>query len=297
MLFLYISDDQIALDFQSFLLQKKIPKAITVNQKITLGFINQLSSASLFGEQDDYIINDADFIISASTETIAMLEQSPNNIYCFCNTKKDVSKSKINKQNIKIIKKWTERDKKILLDNWIKENSITIDNQIYSSLISLLPTNPFVVYFALFKLKTIIQNNAINNTDLSYIGDINKTQIIFDILTALSEQDAKKALLIYEQLIDTGDYIPMEIVDIISKQLFYIKLIKLGVINRMNDYAIENAIEFNHFRFINAKALANKCTLTQIDRLLDKFHEIEIDAKINLVNLYFSLKLLLLTNG
>lgn len=296
MIFIYLSEDQTLLDFCSFELIKKIKKFdyITLNKDLS---IEPLITSSLFNEPTSFFIRDSSFLQKIKKNDFMSLINSNNDIYCFLLIKPTQKINPvIDKQYVKYLDKWTNKTKSIFINNWIKQNNINFSNEQLSQVMKILPNNPFIVFYFLFKLKTIISNNVVTTNDIKDCIDFDREQVIFDLMSPIIEHKYDQALSIFEQLIDSGAYIPMEIIDIISKQLFYVKLIAIGNNQSLSDIQIEKDLQFNHFRYMMAENLSAKTTIKHIDYLLDQFHQIEIDAKINLSNPYFSLKLLLLNN-
>ncbi len=250
---------------------------------------DEINQSSLFGQPKNIIITDADFLLDKSeeaSELIDTLNKNDSEVFCLVkNDKLDKFNPIVKKLKIKLIKKNKITDfnkfdeiKKICL-----EENINFDSQkTFEKFVDHLANNYLFVKSEIEKIKIYCGDRKVTEKDIEEIMLDNFEGNIFLLNTYILRNQLKESLNLYNKLISLKHQ-PVEIIQIISSQIFKVKLYKEALNQNLPFTQINSNLQITPFQ-ARQMAYVKDISLGKINFILDKLFELDTNIKMGLVD-------------
>ncbi|MDR0985441.1 MAG: hypothetical protein LBL60_00650 [Mycoplasmataceae bacterium] len=293
------SDDKLVLDYEihkiNSLEQLPIKNIYFDNNHNQV--LDDLLQTDLFNNKKIYIIHDADFLNQKKQDDIKLCQQInkiDEEIFLTLQTKKvPISNKDMNNFVFKKINKFTEKSKTTLISQLMDINNIKFANQnVRDSFEHSLSNNPFLIENEFNKLLVNLKTNIIDKDDIKNIFDNSSEINIMDLLQQLLLKNKSSVLNIYDNLIKTK-WQPTEIIQIISSQLFNLKLLKMANNNHLSQSMINDQLKITPYIQFKNLPIIKTTTIDNIDQLLNDLYQLDYNIKRSLIDPFDGLKLLI----
>jgi DNA polymerase III delta subunit len=294
MLKIYYAADQHLFEYEYFLINKANKNGIIhklIFNKNHNEIINLINQYDLFIEKKIYIITNASFIDSAEVDDqhlMRHLNNSNHDIYLFYQTK---SLSNKNPDFVKLTA-FSNANKIKLVEKLIDNYQIKFDNyETKNLLINYLIDDPILIENEIGKislLKTTITPEIITNV-LSNNNDSN----LFNLIKYILAKQYKNAIELIDNLL-LNKYQVTDIIQIISSQLFNLKLFKIACNQSCSSQDMTNKLNFTPYAQANNRKNLSNITVEHINQLLNELMLLDYNIKHSLILPKQGLKLLVL---
>lgn len=281
----------------SLFLNNKDCMKLYFNGEISYIF-DEINQTSLFGSPKEIVIYDADFLLDKSeqaSDLINDLNSIDSQVTCLVkNDKLEKFNPIIKKLKIKTIKKnkindfnKTDEIRKISL-----EQNLQFDSQdTFNKFIDHLSCNYLFVKSEIEKIKLYCGNKKVTSKDIEDIMLDNFEGNIFLLNNYLLTNQLEKSLSLYKKLINLKHQ-PIEIIQIISAQVFKIKLYKKALLQNLPFSQIASDLQITSFQ-VKQMHYVNSVSLVKIELILERLYELDLNIKKGLVDPHQSFKLFL----
>ncbi|MDR2461770.1 MAG: DNA polymerase III subunit delta [Mycoplasmataceae bacterium] len=265
--------------------------------------INSLQQMNIFNEKKIFVIHNASFLLKDNDgemkeKIIDLLENNDNGdefiLIINAKSKTDFDSKIIKSKKIELnkVEKFDELKKNNLIVELLKKNEIFLNEDALSNLVEITANNPFIVENELNKI--ILLNKK--NIDASDIGNFiipSNDNNIFELINFILNNKKSEAIRLYDKLIE-NKYQPIELLQIISNQLFNLKLLKIAFETNMSSNEIFLATNMSLFQQrINKKNIEN-VEINKMNKLLDNLYTLDYNIKNGNINPYVSIKIFLI---
>lgn len=266
----------------------KDSKRIAFNGDISF-VLDEINQSSLFNNPKFVVISDAIFLLDESEQASNLIDQlnkAESEVICLVkNDKLDKFNPLIKKLKIKIIKKnkindfnKTDEIKKLCAEEGIKFDS----QQTFQKFVDHLANNYLFAKSEINKIKIYCGDSPITSQNIDEIMLDNFEGNIFLLNTYILTNQLNKSLDLYNKLISLKHQ-PIEIIQIISTQIFKVKLYKMALIQNLPFSQINVDLQITPFQARQMNYI-NHVSIQKINLILDKLFELDTNIKKGLVD-------------
>ncbi|MDR1235090.1 MAG: hypothetical protein LBJ97_03360 [Mycoplasmataceae bacterium] len=259
--------------------------------------IDQICQTDLFATSKVFIVHDATFLLSDKPKELDLSQKicsvAEQDIYLSINTKKETFNKFAKQVNLKKISKFTLASKKSLINNLIKQSKMSFqNNSAYDLFENTVSNDPFMIETEVDKLLLAANNGIISKSIVEKLINNSAELNIFKMTNYLLTNNKEQLIKLYDSLIMLK-YQPIELIQIMSSQLFNLKLLKQAVIEHYSQTMIEEQLKITKFvQYANRDTL-NNISLEKIDQTIFALTLLDYNIKHSLINPYLGLKLML----
>jgi DNA polymerase-3 subunit delta len=276
-------------DFIDSYLKKNIEyksTRIILTPETIIDFFGTIDSYNLFKEQSSYIIEGCDFFSIKSTkyhknsisQLLSIVSKSDDQFIFILEKKvnKTISYYKDFYEFIEYLEiKDDQNHFNKLLNEFIKDNNIIINDQTLSYLVNACNQNLILLEQELLKLQTFSNNQEITNEAVKAIGSIQVQSNAFNLVNYLLFDQQQKASLLYDEMINEGQN-PVSLIALLASQIRFIRQVKIIGQSEQNTASI---LKTSPYRVKFTKQVTNKLTIEKINNLYSKIADIDYNIK------------------
>jgi DNA polymerase-3 subunit delta len=258
--------------------------------------VSTISQRSIFGDDKPVVITNATFLTDEKlANKIQLILDSQREIYFFAQLKtKDKLIGTTKVCEIRNIAKFSSPDQQSLVNRILAENSTNFESLEAKELFfSIAVPNPYAFSNELLKLIAFNDKNPITKTSVQELVNESFDINIFKLTNYLLESNKKESIKLFENLIINKHQI-IEIMQIISSQLFTIKLLKKANDAHMGFSQIESELGLSKFQIMSNSKITNKISINDIDTIMNDIYVLDYNIKYGNVNPYHGFKTILL---
>ncbi|MDR1991739.1 MAG: DNA polymerase III subunit delta [Mycoplasmataceae bacterium] len=259
--------------------------------------LDSILQTNLFFNNQTFIIHAASFLQNEDSASLSLtdkISQINQEIYCFLLTKKTKFNEFVKSATLKKITKFNNAHKLTLIKTVLAQNNFRFeDNSIQTLFENIIDDNPFLVETELDKLMLLSENKIITKKMVEQVINDSAEFNIFKLVNYLITGNKIALLQLYERLI-LLKYQPVELIQIMSTQLFNLKMLKLGLESKYSDYEIESKLKISKFVLFTNKKMIKDLTIEQINQIMNSLALLDYNIKSHNVNPYLGLKSMLI---
>lgn len=250
--------------------------------------ISDLFQMNLFNDQD-MLVNNA-----VEKQIIEIINNKFDvNVFITCDEISSVLANIAKKQKIKILEliNITDFNRGKVIGSLWDQNNLPKDSLVFSLFVSRMPNDYSIICQELQKLKNHLELWYDYNCLERLIYDYNNEQF-FALIEYLLQKKYQSYLYELNRLFDLG-YQCHYLLQIMSTQLFNLKLIKKSLLDKTNTKDACAALNISAFQYGKKSQLLYNIDISKINSLLDYFYELDLKSKKGKIDLLMSLKTLI----
>jgi DNA polymerase-3 subunit delta len=266
-------------------------------------FIDQIYQMDLFVETKRYIVTNATFLLSSEPSELAVSEKlaiaDGVEVDLFINTNNfedfnEVIQKYKGKFTFKKITKFNDAKKRKMIEKMLNQSNVKIENEeTFALLLDALDDNPFAVKTEIEKLISAGDQSTISRHLIAATINSSSETNVFKMVTFLLSDNKRGLIQLYDDLI-CMKYQPMELLQIMSGQIYNLKLLKCAFINQWDGSTIEQVLGIKKFLQEVNRSVLTRISLEHFDELINRFSQLDYNIKRSLVNPYHGMKLALI---
>ncbi|MDR0674782.1 MAG: hypothetical protein LBF36_00715 [Mycoplasmataceae bacterium] len=250
----------------------------------------------LFNNEQVFVIHNATFLINSEIQDMELTQKlmhASNELYLIVIGKKDSFNKYAKGVDIKKISKFNNASKQALINNLLKSQNVRFDsNATQQEFENLTSNDPFMMENEINKLILISQNKIITKNMLDNAINDSTELNIFKLIKYLLINDKKSLIKLYDNLI-VLKYQPIELIQVMSSQLFNLKLLKQAMMQHYSQTEIESQLKITKFMQFANYDILNKITIDKLNLTINELASLDYNIKHSLINPYLGLKLML----
>ncbi|MDR2568039.1 MAG: hypothetical protein LBC44_01880 [Mycoplasmataceae bacterium] len=264
--------------------------------------LQELSLQDVFAllEQDSFlfskitVIKNAELFFDKKNKNLPALKNISKDLILFCKFK-TLPKEIEEVFEIEELKKLTKKNKTDIVKKYVAEYRVNFTPEVIEELIGLDITNPFGFNNELKKVFNYGKNITVS--DIYQLVNIPDENNIFKMVELFLDNKLGELIKLYDFLVSTNSFQPIEIMQIFATQVFSCKIICLALENGNNSSTIATKLGIASFIANKKVSLARKTSVKHINQVLKTMLEMDYNIKYKGIKPDIAIKTFFITNG